>query len=95
MEFLVVLAVGAVVVWWFLVRKEDKPTDESAAPYKVETPESTEKTETVAHGVGGLVVVDTVPVTEAPAPVVEAPVVEEAKPKKKKPASPRKKKAAQ
>lgn len=92
MEFLVVLAVGAVVVWWFLVRKENKPTDESAAPYKVETPESAEKTETVAHSVAGLVVLDTVPAA-APAPAEEA--APKKKPAAKKAAAPRKKKAAQ
>jgi len=94
MEFLVVLAVGVAVVWWFFARKENKPTDESAAPYKVETPEAVEKTETVAHNVAGLVILDTVPAAAPAAPA------EEAAPKKKKPAAkktaaPRKKKAAQ
>lgn len=38
MEIVVILAVVGIALWWFAFRKAPQNTNESAAPYKVETP---------------------------------------------------------
>lgn len=68
MEIIIIVAIGAVGLWWFFLRDTDPVKSEPAAPYKVDTPPApAEEVKVEALAVQPEPVAEVAPVVNAPA----------------------------